>query len=310
MALSVESFRKVFYDLRPGKQIERRLLLDAFQHLITLGFPIRSYKYVGFGSIFFYDFIMLYRYLGIADMVSLEIDSSIEQRVRYNKPFDNIEVRIESAASYIPTIDRDRDYIVWFDYDQIVNSENLSDVKGVLSRLGPGSIFIITVDAFPPLEYRKRAELRKYITVDLRNFLPDRYPVAHIKTKNLAIVSRDLIASSIQQSMSLRQSVEFRPLWSITYNDSRPMYTFGGMVVNREQDKRLEACDEFYYRKRFDDTILEIEVPRLTKKERIALDHELPNGSDPFPVDFGIKPEEISAYTTYHRYFPSYSELF
>lgn len=306
---SVQSFRKVFYDLRPGKQIERRILLDSFQHLIALGFPVRDYRYVGFGSIFFYDFAMFYRYLGLKDMVSLEIDTGIEQRVNYNKPFDNIDVRMESSASYIPTIDRDKPHLIWFDYDQMINVDNLSDAADVVFRLCSGSVFIVTVDAFPPVEYRRRTALRKYIEKDLYDFLPDKYPMSGITIEKIPEVSRDLFASAIKKGLSTR-SLDFRPLWSISYNDSRPMYTFGGMVVNATDNAKLDACKDFYYRHGFTDPVLKIDVPRLTKKERVALDHTLPYGVSPFPADFGINEDEVQAYCSFHRYFPTYSEIF
>jgi hypothetical protein len=311
MSLSVQSFRKVFYDLRPGKQIERRILLDSLQHLIELGFPIRDYRYVGFGSIFFYDFSMLYRYLGIRDMVSLEIDSEIEKRVKYNRPYDNIDVRIESAASYIPNIDRDRRHIVWFDYDQMVSMENLADVTDVMFYLRSGSVFLITVDAFPPTEYRSASKLRRHVERDLRSYLPDKYPTSRIKVESLSELSRDLIATAIKKGLAAR-SVDFRPLWSLTYNDSRPMYTFGGMVVDNTDDATLLGhCNDFFYRCKFSDAILTIEVPRLTRKERIALDHDLPlSDRRTFDIDFGINEQELAAYALFHRYFPTYSELF
>ena len=52
---SGESWRKVPYDLRPAKQAERRMLVDAFMILSQAGFPIRDYQYTGMGSVYFVD---------------------------------------------------------------------------------------------------------------------------------------------------------------------------------------------------------------------------------------------------------------
>jgi len=49
---------RVQYDLRPAKQVERRMIIDALQRLSTAGFPITDYQYTGFGAIYFVDFIV------------------------------------------------------------------------------------------------------------------------------------------------------------------------------------------------------------------------------------------------------------
>src|SRR5215216_3021695 len=111
------SYKKVFYDLRPGKQIERRMLLDTLQLLSNGGFRIADYQYTGFGSIYFVDFVLFHKYLGITKLLSLEHDRTAAKRARFNKPYDIIQLEIKSAFDAIPTLDRDLKHLVWLDYD-------------------------------------------------------------------------------------------------------------------------------------------------------------------------------------------------
>jgi len=62
MSAATESYLKVAYDLRPAKQIERRMFIDGLQRLALAGFDIGDYQYTGFGSIFFVDFILFHNY--------------------------------------------------------------------------------------------------------------------------------------------------------------------------------------------------------------------------------------------------------
>src|SRR5687768_12973988 len=118
MAIS-HSYRKVQYDLRPAKQVERRMLIDSFQRLAIGGFQLHDYQYTGMGSIYFVDFTLFHRYLGITRMLSVEISGDIEKRVRFNKPFAEVGIKIDAIGNIIPTLHRDVQHIVWLDYDSV-----------------------------------------------------------------------------------------------------------------------------------------------------------------------------------------------
>jgi len=66
---------KVNYVLRPAKNVERKMLCEAFQRLTNFA-SLREYRYIGFGSIFFSDFTLFHRNLGISDLI--DIDWSLE----------------------------------------------------------------------------------------------------------------------------------------------------------------------------------------------------------------------------------------
>ncbi len=69
--MDTPSYRKINYRVRPAKSIQRKMLCDA---LLRLSFfePVENYRYVGFGSTTFTDFILFHKILGIKDMISIE----------------------------------------------------------------------------------------------------------------------------------------------------------------------------------------------------------------------------------------------
>ena len=150
MITPTESYLRVHYELRPAKQVERRMLVDAL-HLLSLGgFQIRDYQYTGLGSIYFIDFILFHKLLGIDDMLSVEYSEKIARRVRFNRPFDCVRVEIASIGDVIPTLSRDKRHIIWMDYDSVLLSRHLDDLRLASSHLAPGSIILVTLDVEPP----------------------------------------------------------------------------------------------------------------------------------------------------------------
>jgi hypothetical protein len=91
----------IAYDLRPAKQAERRILLDFLKCANEAGITISGSRYVGMGGTMFYDFHLMHRFLGVSNMVSLERNPDIHPRSVFNCPFDFIEVRNETAASFM-----------------------------------------------------------------------------------------------------------------------------------------------------------------------------------------------------------------
>jgi len=128
MTTPTESYKKVHYELRPAKQVERRILVDALQALATAGFPIRDYQYTGMGSIYFIDFMLFHRLLGLTRMLSVEYDTQIRKRVEFNRPFDCVDIKIAPVGEVIPTLSKDLKHLVWLDYDDILSGSQLDDV--------------------------------------------------------------------------------------------------------------------------------------------------------------------------------------
>ena len=84
------SYREIDYRIRPAKYAERLMMVEAFRRL-RFG-SIESYQYVGLGSVYFSDFSLIHRTLGISKMVSIEKNEEDKSRFIENAPFSCIEL--------------------------------------------------------------------------------------------------------------------------------------------------------------------------------------------------------------------------
>ena len=80
---------------------------DALQRLAAAGFPVADYQYTGFGAIYFVDFILFHKILGLKRLVSLEQQESLTSRMKFNRPFSCVEIKMVPASSEIPNLSRD-----------------------------------------------------------------------------------------------------------------------------------------------------------------------------------------------------------
>ena len=307
-----KSALSVQYDLRPAKQVERRMFVDAFQRLAQAGFEIRDYQYTGFGAIFFVDFIIFHKLLGISKMLSIEHDESIETRVKFNCPFECVDVKIDLSTNVIPTLSQGRKHILWLDYDESVTNALLEDVYLAGSQLSGGSVLLITVDVEPPdkesdepkasQEYFKN-EAGKYIGMfEVRDFTKSKLP----STNKLVLLN------ALQDGMSGRTGIEYLPMFHFLYADDHKMLTIGGIIGSETEKRKIAAMNmkgAKYIRTKIDSEPYEIKVPTVTRKERHLLDSNMPCENGWQPDDFSFPDEDIEIYREIYRFLPAYAEL-
>lgn len=86
----------------------------------------------------------------------------------------------------------------------------------------------------------------------------------------------------------------------------------GGMIAGRAEKRQLRASnigETVYYRGDFDSLPFEIKVPRLTRKERVYLDREMPCADAWVPGDFDSDPEQVRRYRDIYRFLPAFAEV-
>ena len=307
-----KSALEVQFDLRPAKQVERRMLLDAFQRLAEAGFSIRDYKYTGFGSLHFIDFVIFHKLLGIDQMLSVEHDVTLEGRVRFNCPFSSITIVIGSATDVMPTLSPDQQHILWLDYDEPVTKVNLDDVYLAGSQLSSGSFLIVTVDVEPPIKDAYDAHTNKrYFDEEAGNYLglPD---IKEFTKENLYKPSRQVILNALKEGMAGRTGIDFHPLFYFLYKDGHRMMTFGGMIGSKAEKRKLSYMNRegaIYLRMAEKEDPYEIKVPVFTRKERHLLDSAMPCADGWQPTEFAISAEHIEIYREIYRFLPSYVEI-
>jgi hypothetical protein len=307
------SYRKVPYDIRPAKQAERRMLVDAFQLLTEAGFMTRDFQYTGMGSVHYVDFILFHRLLGITRLLSVEKSEEIRRRVQFNRPFEMIDVKIGGIGDEIENLSADLKHIVWFDYDDVLTREQLQDIAYACTKLPPQSILLVTVDAEPPGPSGSGAsDWMEHFVAEAEDYL-DR-PIVPTQ------FGRDLIAHqcvkcvtrAMEKAIVERQEVEIIPMFNFEYSDGNRMITVGGMIgteTDKRNVERSRLAKAPYYRSSFESKPFVIRVPRLTRKERVLLDSRMPTAPGWHPEEFEITPEDVEAYKQIYRFLPAYGEL-
>jgi hypothetical protein len=312
MKSTPSSSTKVAYDLRPAKQVERRMILDAFQSLMVCGFPIRDYQYIGFGSIYFVDFILLHKILGINNLLSIEGDRSITKRVEFNKPFDLIKIRMDYSGDVISGLDRDQKSILWLDYDYRLCQNIIEDITLATNILSAGSIILITVDVRPPEDGDTPNDWREYYEKQAGNFTDFDWTDENYAQSNLPKTTGKILSNAILTGMNGRNKIQYYPLFNFLYSDSCPMLTIGGVIGDEMDGRKIAACNltgMSFIRNNISDDPFQISVPKITKKERHYLDHKMPLQQGWKPSEFEISEEDLMNYNSIYRYYPSFAEL-
>lgn len=90
------------------------------------------------------------------------------------------------------------------------------------------------------------------------------------------------------------------------------MLSMGGMLGGKTEKRQLSrsTLDEtVYYRDRFELLPFEITVPRLTRKERIYMDREMPCADGWVPKEFDLDSEDARMYREIYRFLPAFVEM-
>jgi hypothetical protein len=288
------------------------MILETLQHLSEAGFLLREYQYIGMGSIYFVDYVLLHRLLGMRHLLSVEIVASAERRVRFNKPFREIDIRIGEIGDVLPRIDRDRPHFVWLDYDHHLRASDLQDVVAAASVVPPGSLVLATVEVDPPGPTKTPNESRVYYEDVAGDLIPFGLGMEAFAQSSLGHTNALIIANAIQQGITGRPTVRYFPLFSFQYADGSRMLTVGGMIGGDAEGLRIAGCaasQQPYIVQDSSALPFEIRVPRLTRKERMSLDQHMPCEDGWSPPDFDLDPDEVTQYRSIYRYYPIYGEL-
>ena len=157
----VRSFEKIDYALRPAKNIERKMMCEALNRLARIA-PLVTYRYVGFGSIGFYDFALFHQRLGITDMLSIEGCTDAQRRVEFNKPYSCIALQWGMSNEVLPALRWTKRAVIWLDYDGVLDANALDDITTITSRARSGTALIVTV----PLTQKTPTKYRVILPID------------------------------------------------------------------------------------------------------------------------------------------------
>lgn len=323
------SLGKFSYALRPAKNIERKMLCEAFGCLACIA-PVRTYRYIGFGSVEFVDFGLVHQRLGISDMISIESRKDAQERVNFNRPYSCIRIEWDESSVVLPTLEWRKKTIIWLDYDHCLDTGILDDVTLVMSSLVSGSIIVVTVEAEPRKAEGDPDIGKVRLRTLIKNVGEDRLPVidaenggkrplrgADLANWGLATISQRIINDEIATTLKDRNGgcnkrwrVSYEQLFNFHYADGAKMLTVGGIVVHSNHKSKIpeHTFDSLEFVRR-DDAPYLIESPVLTLRELRYLDNHLTPRGFTETVHRWLPRTECDRYRRVYRYFPTFLEV-
>lgn len=314
----MSSFRKINYSLRPAKHAERRMLGEVFRRLSHFDL-LEEYVYVGFGSLWFTDFVLYHKTLGIRDMISIE-QSGAKDRFEANKPF-NITMMFHASKVALQKLDWARRQIVWLDYDGKLSPDMLIDVRTLASKVRSGSLLAVSVqcnEASEIEEAKGDPSGPKALDRFRQRFGRDRVR-SDVVEEDLSgwlfgKLSRDMLVQEIETALVSRNSTgtdsfTFTTITSINYEDDARMTTVVGIISEASEANKLDACqfDRLDFLKERAQPI-KIDVPKLTGRELKYIERQLPlaNGQE-IDLKGGIPNKDAQQFVDMYRYFPNFA---
>jgi hypothetical protein len=323
------SFEKINYIFRPRKQIERKIIIELFQKIKEYKrTKIRNYRYIGMGSIYYYDFILFHKFLDIRDMTSIDDKDERVERFKFNKPYDFIKFKNIDSTSFLLEYKFDKKSIFWFDYDSLlfdgnkgdlgyVNESILNDIKIISERSNAGDFFLLSINVNPPRGKDKKEHFLNFFESKISSKYNNK---RFITDENYKYVIQNIILNHIEETLKFFEK-KFCKLFSFFYIDNAPMYTLGGIFDDSRTFQKNFRNELFFDIS--EDTITSINVPNLTYKEKLYLDSKIrylgnilkktENKSESEKLlgklDMKIfSADKIADYVKYYKYYPQYYE--
>jgi hypothetical protein len=308
-----KSYERINYSLRPAKNIERKMLCEAFRRLSPFA-TVESYRYIGFGSTYFSDFELVHRTLGIGNMISIERDEENAARFIFNRPYRCITIRFGESTGVLPEILWNVRTILWLDYDGVLDATVLSDVSLFVANAVSGSVIVVTINADPERLDPERSRLGR-----LQERLPGRIP-PDVEEGGLALwgtaaLYRRILTNQIEQTLVDRNGgrpagtrIQYHQLFNFQYSDGARMLTLGGVLAEEGQVGVVGQCafQQLPFVRVGVDPFL-IAPPNLTFREIRHLDSQLPQDGEPVQAP-GVPARDIEAYSLLYRHFPMFGE--
>jgi hypothetical protein len=317
------SFPKVDYSLRPAKHAERRMICEIFSRLRSFR-PVEDYLYVGFGSVWFADFVLFHRALGIKEMISIEHVDSARPRIEANKPFRAITVDYRKCSAVLPSLDWKRNLFLWLDYEDTITEEILLDIKTVAARACSGTVLTVSVKCTQAPDVEDVEEdksgpsaLERFRARLGRNRVDDKVGADDLYWWPFSKVSRKIILSEIEVALAVRNGsaepkdqMNFKCLCEINYADGAAMTTIVGIFCSPQDKSRFDDCG--FEKLAFmppNGSVLHIEVPKLTIREIRFLERQLPKLMAGKLDLQAIPEEEAQLFADLYRYLPNFAIL-
>lgn len=289
------------YAFRPAKRIQRLMFCDAVRSLRVVR-PMHEYLYVGLGHWQFVDFELMRREVGIADMVSIERNTSDKPRFEDNLPYEEVRLAFGEAYEHLQELASDVPTIAWLDYTSSLRPQELRDLRLLADRLPAGSVLAATVNSHPGREDRRLAALRTLLGEDV---VPGDVVEDDLDRVGLPRVQQRILMEQVGDAAATRgDPLELRQFMLLSYADGAPML-FWAALLDDGSDEVGAAYGTMRRLEQFRDGAdpLEVTVPVLSTREVMRLNELMSRGESPRLK--GLSPTECDAYADLRRWYPA-----
>lgn len=309
------SFDKVNYSLRPSKTIERALTFEGIQQLRS-AMHLVDPVYVGFGSIWFTDFQIAHKILGVRDLVSIEQDSIGYARAVFNAPYKTVRVRNQISSDALADLYRDtsfnsRPWVIWLDYDDILAQIAIDDIRSVIENAPTNSLLLVTLDVSEH-DYGKPKDRKDFVKSLIGSALTDELEREDFDERLPETLGLLLSGFMTSTAVAAGRPGGFVPAFNMVYRDTATMLTVGGVLPTIGT---VPAVREVIGNRAWPGIVRQrILAPHLTVKEAATLQAELPSSrqltrSKVRRLGFDLADEQLAAFERYYRYFPSFAQV-
>lgn len=310
------SFNIVNYSLRPSKSIQRQIVFEGLRTLLDR-LNLQDVVYVGFGSIWFVDFVMAHKILAIDSMISIEQDEIGYARARFNSPFATVKIRQGASSEVLPVICRDeaingRPWVLWLDYDRYFDEDMNDDLRLVVERAPENTIMLVTFNALEG-KYGAAKERPARLRELFESVVPANLSKNQCKDQRMQRTLAELGVKFMKSTaLDARRPGGFVPAFEIIYRDSAPMVTVGGVLPSEANQRIAQSVVKASgWRCKPSEPI---RAPHLTMREAMALQSRLPDPSGLSrstvqALRFDLDEKEIEVYERYYREYPAFAEI-
>ena len=310
------SFNVVNYSLRPSKSIQRQIIFDGIR-MLKSRLDLTDMVYVGFGSVWFTDFIMAHKLLDIEDMVSMENDDIGHCRAVFNKPYATVKICHGDSSQILVELCNDerfrvRPWVVWLDYDRYLDEAMTDDIRLVIEKSPENTIFLVTFNGLE-MCYGKASQRTDRLRDLLGDVVPDELSKEQCRGDGMQETLAHLTIDFMQSigAMSARPG-GFEPAFRVIYKDTPPMVTVGGVMPSpRKSSVAKSVVGAEAWKCRPADRIV---APLLTIREATTLQSLLPIADDLSrdlvrSKGFDLEDDQIRSFQKYYREYPTYAQI-
>lgn len=307
------SFDSINYSLRPNKQIERAIAFHGVRRLSN-HLPLSDLVYVGFGSVWFTDFQLAHKVLGIEDMRSMEENEIGYRRAVFNSPYKTVSVSPLSSGAALPEFQADetinkRPWLIWLDYDDALNQAITTDIEWVIENSPANSILLVTVSA-TPAAYGRPKQRPDYIKSVLGSVADD-VSEDDCRTPLPSTLAKLILDFMKSKAVGMARPGGFTPAFKLMYKDSATMVTVGGVLPAKGARAIINNVVADSWEALIDDII---EAPHLTYREMVVLQAQLPTKKRLTrkavqKLGFDLQESQIESFERYYRFYPSFAQI-